>query len=90
MCVPSSQCMTADELANLVSRHVSQLSEHFDAVQIMASWLGPDQSTGIINKGSGNWYARHGMAQEFVDESAVRAQAFIIADELHGDAEDEA
>jgi hypothetical protein len=59
---------------------VNVLREHFDCVQILASWESDDGegSTFFARRGSGNWYARQGMAHDFVQTSQSRE----IASEL--------
>jgi hypothetical protein len=58
------------------------LGEHFDHVQIMVSW-NEQASCYRIFEGSGNWYARQGMAHEFIkkDDAQVAAQAFDTLEE---------
>ncbi len=66
-----------DDVA-LVDALVAQLSEHFEAVQIMASR--PHKGgTRCIKRGCGNWYARQGMAHEFITDEQSRSQANEIA-----------
>lgn len=59
------------------------LEEHFDCIQILVSKLRPDGGTESHFRGSGNWYARQGMAYEFIDEQKSRemAQQIKIANE---------
>lgn len=52
-----------------LGKHAAQLAEHFDATVILASRLLPDGSTQLYVAGQGNWYARMGMAQDFVDNA---------------------
>lgn len=55
-----------------------KLGEHFEAVQIHVSWMdetGSGNTTGE-HGGCGNWYARFGLAQEFID----RGKAWEIGD----------
>jgi hypothetical protein len=70
--------MSDDECEKLVDSALQRLAEHFDAVQILVSWK-PDGSgnTKDLFQGSGNWYARQGMAHEFIrlDEAQVKARA---------------
>jgi alcohol dehydrogenase YqhD (iron-dependent ADH family) len=57
--------MTNEEADQRMKAAVDALREHFDAVQIVASY----QEEGITHakhKGVGNWYARQGLAREFV------------------------
>lgn len=77
--------MTEAELTKLLEDKTSDLTEHFDAVQILASYQTEDGGTRCIKRGSGNWYARHGMAEEFVrchrEDSAAETLARVIKDE---------
>jgi len=60
--------MTNEQADQLVDQAVRQLSEQFDVVQILVSW--PDQDgTKNIYQGSGNWFARQGMVQDFQEVS---------------------
>lgn len=63
------------ELTAIVDAKVSSLMEHFDSVQILVSYITP-KGTHIITRGGGNWYARQGMAHEFIasDRAATEAQ----------------
>jgi hypothetical protein len=72
--------MTGAEAEKILEDTVARLAEHFDAVQIMASWQTPQNCTACGKRGSGNWYARQGMAQEFIDEDQARTQAKEIGD----------
>ena len=57
--------MNAEEAEEMCERIAEQLGEHFDAVQILVSW-NEDGFSLCTKKGSGNWYARIGMAREFL------------------------
>jgi hypothetical protein len=70
--------MNAAEALEIVDTAVARLGEHFDAVQIMVSCPNGDGGTLCLKRGSGNWYARQGMAQEFIGS----AQAKEIADAI--------
>lgn len=69
--------MTGAEAQEIVSRLVNQLGEHFEAVQVMVSW-NEEGETRCNHNGSGNWYARQGMAREFLQFE----EAQIIAREV--------
>lgn len=76
--------MTREDAEKLLERTAEQLGEHFDAVQILASRpheteKGGDHGTEIFQKGRGNWYARQGMAQQFV----ARDRAYEIGNEVN-------
>lgn len=64
--------MNHKEAEQMLERIASELGEHFDAVQIMASFNEEGQSIGM-RQGVGNWYARVGMAREMVlfDEANI-------------------
>ncbi len=57
--------MSPQEGKKLLIDYSAKLSEHFDAVQIMVSypWEGGTQP---LYAGSGNWFARQGMAHDFI------------------------
>jgi hypothetical protein len=52
----------------LVKKHVDELGEHWDTVQIFCSRLDLEQdpTTVNINLGSGNWFARYGQVREYL------------------------
>lgn len=54
-----------EELERIVDDSLARLAEHFEVVEIFASRVEPD-GTRCIKRGMGNWYARQGMAQEFI------------------------
>lgn len=73
--------MSPEELqrkADIVNKCISIMSEHFDAVQVHACFLTPENQTQRLSLGSGNWYARKGMAQEFLEMD----QAQTVASEI--------
>jgi hypothetical protein len=73
--------MNREEAERLLDSHASQLSEMFDAVLILGSFLEPDGTTACIAGGQGNWYARQGMAAQFI----ARAKAEGLVDEIRRD-----
>lgn len=73
--------MTPTEAAAILERAVAQLGEHFDALQILASW----QEEGVTKctpRGTGNWYARQGMAHEFINADIAQENARQLAETL--------
>lgn len=60
----------------LVKRHVEELGEHFDAIQIFASRYEPALEDGTVNvqMGTGNWFARYGHVRDWLikEEEATR------------------
>lgn len=67
--------MTNEEAEQLLQRTAEQLGEHFDAVQILASKPRDGGGTACFKSGAGNWYARQGMAHEFVEEAKAQDHA---------------
>jgi hypothetical protein len=67
----------------LLDSHAAGLSEHFDAVQILASYLEPDGTTAAVASGQGNWYARQGSVdaprclRRLVVKQAVNRKAYL-------------
>jgi hypothetical protein len=49
----------------LLEGHCAQLAEHFDSVQIVATWRDSGQ-TRIVAHGHGNAYAREGSTREWL------------------------
>jgi hypothetical protein len=47
------------QLLHLIQRHMAQLSEHFDTVQIFCTTKNEEGTLSVFD-GSGNWYARYG------------------------------
>lgn len=72
--------MTFKEAETILEDAAAKLGEHFDAVQIMASWpAGEGKGTVCSKRGIGNWYARQGMAHDFIQSAAARENAAEIA-----------
>lgn len=63
----------------LIEKHINQLAEEFDAVQILACRLKPDGHTLSYKKGTGLWHARQGLATEFIQEDINEDAAVRIA-----------
>lgn len=57
--------LTPEQLEKVVQQHVDALSEFFDAVQVLCSHT-MKEGTGSVFTGSGNWFARQGMAHQFI------------------------
>lgn len=76
--------MTAQEI---VDRAVNQLGEHFSSVQIMVSF-NEEGLTKCIKRGSGDWYARQGMAHEFINADIAQENAAQLAEKINPPEED--
>lgn len=70
--------MTKEEA---IQKACDVLGEHFDHVQILMTWNeeGLSKYRAI---GSGNWYARQGMAHMFINTDIAQDTAFQIAEQL--------
>lgn len=66
--------MTTNEAVKILETAVARISEHFDAVQIVATWQ-RDGGTSCIKRGAGNYYARKAMCEEFAKEDDARTLA---------------
>lgn len=74
--------MTKIEAEKLLEETAAKIGEHFDVVQILVSWSHEGQ-TSSIKRGVGNWYARQGMAHEFINEDVAQDNALAIAQRLN-------
>lgn len=72
--------MNDPELENLLLECAQKLTEHFDAVQIVASTV-DERGTVIFLRGSGNWYARRAMCEEFIERDQAKVHAIIAETE---------
>ena len=55
-----------------------------DSVQVLASVTdAKEATTQAKRRGLGNWYARKGMAQEFIDEDRTRTEEHIKENEFN-------
>ena len=73
--------MSPEEAVEMVRNVASQLGEYFDAVQILVSWV-EDGQTKAVKQGVGDWYARQGLAHEFINSDIAQETAFQIANKL--------
>lgn len=66
----------ADADVAIVKRHVAELGEHFDSVQIFVTRFeaGVEQHTVSVQLGSGNWFARMGHIRDWLvkEDEATR------------------
>lgn len=78
--------MTPTEVHLLCNEAARSLSEHAENVQIMVTW----NEEGLTHRyfvGAGNWYARVGLASEFLNQDFAQTNAKEIADSIHRDEE---
>lgn len=74
--------MTEAENEALLRSCVERLGEQFEAVQILVSW-NEDGLSKMRKMGAGNWYARQGMAHEFINSDIAQENAHQIAEKLN-------
>lgn len=74
--------MTHQEAEAILEEAAAKLGEHFDAVQILATFQNDHASTCFTPRGVGNFYARLGMAKAFVDRDEAYENAEQIAQKL--------
>lgn len=81
--------MTSEEAYAILDDLLAKYGEHFDAIQIHASWMDNDGtgSSRCIHRGGGNWYARESMSREFVEQGKALDAAQFIAREMKKDNE---
>jgi len=70
--------LTPEQQMALVQSHVNQLMEHFEAVQILVS-ITDCEGTHNVSLGGGNWFARQGMAHQFIRHDQAQTNAHAIA-----------
>lgn len=64
----------AEAIQERVREAVARLGEHVESVQVLVSWH-DDEGTHRFYDGSGNWYARTGMAADFIENDTARTSA---------------
>lgn len=74
--------MTHAELDKLVEPFMEALGEHADSIQLLMTW-NEDGNTHRYWIGSGNWYARKGLAMEWLEQGQAQTQAREISEALH-------
>lgn len=82
--------MTGEDAQKIVDKAVNDLREFFPHVQILVSWRYSEDgsSTADVFRGKGNWYARVGMAREFLTRDESETTAKEIAARLNQDDDD--
>jgi len=70
--------LTLQEQERVVRQHVDALGEFFDSVQILASNV-TQIGTENVFTGSGKWFARQGMAHDFINRDRAQTEAHELA-----------
>lgn len=75
MNAPHPSDLTPDAKVTAVDAAMKLLMEHFDCVQFLGSFCDDEDLTITIYRGAGNWMARQGMAQDFLNGDQAKTQA---------------
>lgn len=79
----------SDFLEEKIKDAISTLAEHFDTVQIFCSLTEADtKNTNSFQAGTGNWFARKGQIQEWVDYQRGRIEAKAFDDQIEEEDEE--
>lgn len=82
--------MTDEETFDMIDKHVDELREHFPHVQILVSWEDDTtKNTHDVFRGKGNWYARVGMAREFLTRDKEHTAAHELGKVIKPDEDEE-
>lgn len=73
--------MSPEEQLKMLDRHLAELGEHFDAVEILATDT-DGEGTSTLIRGIGNYWARIGLAHEFINRQERDDSAVKIAEEI--------
>lgn len=64
------------EREKLLNQALARLSEHFDSVQIVATWTCARQ-TGVLADGSGNFFARLASTEHWLEKAQAHRSQYI-------------
>ncbi len=76
--------MTNNEAKALVSKHASELAEHFDgSVRIFVTWADENENglTHSYDAGRGNWFAAYGHIRHWLVAEDEDVKKRVIADD---------
>jgi hypothetical protein len=68
-----------ETLAPRIQEILEELSEHFDSIQILGSFMEENGDTGKLSMGKGNWYARQGICREFLEQDTAATNAYELS-----------
>lgn len=80
--------MDKEEAEPLLAKALAILAEHFDAVQILVTWNEDGESKDMAS-GSGNWYARLGLARAMLLRDKLEERRYYRRNEEPEDDEDD-
>ena len=76
-----------DRRTEIIDACLHGLMEHFEAVQILATTRIARGETFEWMRGSGNWFARCGLAHSFIDKDVAQDIGVEVANALEGEDE---
>jgi len=74
--------MTDEQRLEILEKHVNALAEIYDAVQVVGTFIDIEGKTRGQKRGSGNWYARRALCEEFIEQAQAEDVADCIARKL--------
>lgn len=86
---PLSEEQIKQGLEELLCKTLSNLTEHFDSVRILATKTMPTGRTQPFSKGEGDWFAQFGVATLFVERGKAVELAMEFARVLPRPGEDD-
>lgn len=69
-------------LGALVTKTAQNLGEHFSAVVILVSYHDSD-GTSCFSRGTGDWFARQGLAHDYIIQEVAEATGKGVAREMN-------
>jgi len=80
---------TDDHIVDVLNKLIPRLQEAgADAVQIHVTWVDENGLTHTRHHGLGNWNARRGMAQQFIEEDSARNNCQVEYTEYREEGDD--
>lgn len=74
--------MNPKEAEKMLEVQAAELGEYFDSVQIMVTWT-EQGLTYCAKRGVGDWYARQGMAHEFINADIAQENARQLSNKIN-------
>lgn len=70
-----------DAQLDIIKEAVDKLDQHFDTIQVVATFDMKENGTTIFNFGKGNWFARYGSVKAWIKNEEAQG-VFDNKDEL--------
>lgn len=75
--------LSSEAFDKICNDFMEKLGEHADTIQILASFYDAEEGTLCRKIGTGNFYARQGMAREFLQQDQAQIAATKIGEVLN-------